>query len=289
MLKIVKFVNKITIMKHLYSFLLAGFLIQFAASAQTSAFCDTSANVIIYSNYDGGTLNIDVDKNIPNLKIGITTYEAVKVAISGVYAGNVTEVRYAGFNGTNDNCSQGVTNTSISGVSANLDTIILYPAAGYSNANGWPNIICNYSCSSTTNQGGCNTPDQIVYYFTSAFGGTLNYHHTQYSCWTSTSTYSVSAGGNCCILPSSGIAHKPEADLQVFPNPAVNQLHVLFVDPGCLHRVDLINLMGEMINSIVVPGGMAKSMIDLRGVAPGAYILRVTEGSKTYYKKVTVG
>jgi len=37
--------------------------------------CNPSGNLIIYSNYDGGILTINVDQNIPNLIIGISTYE----------------------------------------------------------------------------------------------------------------------------------------------------------------------------------------------------------------------
>jgi hypothetical protein len=52
----------------------------------TSPICDQDGNVVIYSNYDGGTLNINCDQNIPNLKIGICTYEPVIVNIDGPFA-----------------------------------------------------------------------------------------------------------------------------------------------------------------------------------------------------------
>lgn len=58
-------------------------------------------------------------------------------------------------------------------------------------------IVCNYSCDTNTNQGGCNTPDQIVAYFLNVFGGKLRYHFTQYGCWNG--TYKRSDGGNCCV------------------------------------------------------------------------------------------
>ena len=46
-----------------------------------SQVCNPAGNVIVFSNYDGskettlGRLNIVVDVNIPNLKIGICSYE----------------------------------------------------------------------------------------------------------------------------------------------------------------------------------------------------------------------
>jgi hypothetical protein len=41
--------------------------------------CNPSGDWMIFSNYDGGTLNIVVDANIPNLKIGVVSYEAVSM------------------------------------------------------------------------------------------------------------------------------------------------------------------------------------------------------------------
>jgi hypothetical protein len=66
--------------------------------------CNTEGNVVVFSNYDGGILNINVDQNIPNLKIGICSYEAVDIRITGTYASNVTAVIYAGFNDSNEIC-----------------------------------------------------------------------------------------------------------------------------------------------------------------------------------------
>ncbi len=80
--------------------------------------CDSTGNLIIYSNYDGGILTINLDQNIPNLKVGICTYEPVQVSFTGAFVGNITQVIYAGFNSTqnNNNCGQGNFITSISGV-----------------------------------------------------------------------------------------------------------------------------------------------------------------------------
>ncbi|MBK9733236.1 MAG: PKD domain-containing protein [Chitinophagaceae bacterium] len=167
------------------------------STAEAQSFCYPSGNVIIYSNYDGGYLNIDVDQDIPDLKIGITTYEKCAITISGLYAGNVTEVIYAGFNGDNDHCNPTLPTTSISGVPASNTSILLYPPVTWPNSNGYYYVICNYSCDSATSQGGCNTPDQVVHYYLTQFGGSLYYHYTQYGCWSG--THHVSDGGNCCI------------------------------------------------------------------------------------------
>lgn len=172
-------------------------LMAWVTIGKAQTFCYSSGNVIVYSNYDGGYLNIDVDQDIPNLKIGVTTYEKCAVTISGAYAANVSSVIYAGYNGQNDHCNPTLPTTSITGVPDSITEIVLFPPVTWPNSNGYYYIICNYSCDSSTNQGGCNTPDQVVHYYLTQFGGALYYHFTQYGCWSG--THHVSDGGNCCI------------------------------------------------------------------------------------------
>lgn len=191
--------------------LLIGVLVTFNLAAKAQI-CSGNGNLMLYTNYDGGIININVDVNIPNLKIGICTYEPVQVNISGPFVNNVTQVLYAGFNSTqnNNNCNQGNFITSISGVPQNIIDIRTYPPVDLQNPNGAPNIICAYACDTIGNQGGCNTVDQVVYYFTQQTGGTLYAHNIQYNCWLNT-TYNVSAGGTCCITPGGTQGPPPEA------------------------------------------------------------------------------
>jgi hypothetical protein len=136
--------------------------------------------------------------NIPNLKVCVVTYESIQVNITGTYASNVTDVVYAGYNGTNDNCNLGVTNTVINSGGSNNQINIL-PAVTLSNNNGYSSIVCAYSCNNNVSQGGCNTVDQVEAYFLSLFtGASIRYHKVQYNCWMPTSPQLVSAGGNCC-------------------------------------------------------------------------------------------
>ena len=99
-------------------------------------FCKPNGNVVIYSNYDGGYLNINVDQDIPNLKIGVTTYEDCEITISGTYASNVTQVIYAGYQGDNQHCNPSPLTTSVNGVDPGMVTINLYPDAVWTNPNG---------------------------------------------------------------------------------------------------------------------------------------------------------
>lgn len=177
---------------------------QLSAQVQTTTSCITSGggngNIVVFANYDGGVLNINVDQNIPNLKIGVVTYEPVTINLSGAYVGNVTEVRYAGYVSTsNHHCSNSPSTTTITGVPSNITSINFLPPSTLSNPNGYSSIVCAYSCSTTSNQGGCNTADQVIDYFETTMNGSLYSYYTQYGCW-NTTAYNVSAGGNCSFV-----------------------------------------------------------------------------------------
>jgi len=186
-------------MKKFY-FLLCCFLTLIRSVAQV---CNPAGNVMLYTNYDGGTLTINVNQNIPNLKIGVCSYEACLISLTGAFVANVTEVRYAGYNSSNNsNCgSPAIPTTTIVGAPVGATTSITFaPPSTLSNTNGYSSIICGYSCNNNTSQGGCNTVDQIEAYFMGVFSGnTLFAHRVQYGCWTG--TQSVSIGGTCCPPP----------------------------------------------------------------------------------------
>jgi gliding motility-associated-like protein len=55
-------------------------------------------------------------------------------------------------------------------------------------------------CDTLYVAGGGNTPDEVVYYFLTAFDDDLLFHYTQYNCWLS-EVYDISDGGNCCVNP----------------------------------------------------------------------------------------
>jgi gliding motility-associated-like protein len=178
--------------------------------------CDPNANLVIYSNYDGGILTINVDQNIPDLRVGICTYEPIQVTFTGPFVGNITQVIYAGMNSNqnNNNCGLGNFTTSVTGVPAGIVTIsppMNPPLVGYTPAHGngagpWGGQMIGVAglCDTTVNAGGGNTPDEVVYYFLNATGGTLLHHQTQYACWVN-ETVNVSAGGNCCIIPQVNV------------------------------------------------------------------------------------
>ncbi|MBK9759230.1 MAG: gliding motility-associated C-terminal domain-containing protein [Flavobacteriales bacterium] len=182
----------------------------FIAACLQGQVCDPTGNLVIYSNYDGGIVTINVDQNIPNLVIGICTYEPVDVTLIGPFVGNVVQVIYAGFNSVqnNNNCGQGNFITSIVGVDPGIITISPPqdpPQVGYTPAHGngsgpWGGGMIGVAgnCDTTQSAGGGNTPDEVVFYFEDQTGATLYAHYTQYACWQN-DVLNISDGGNCCI------------------------------------------------------------------------------------------
>ncbi|MCC7301739.1 MAG: T9SS type A sorting domain-containing protein [Bacteroidia bacterium] len=241
------------------------------AFAQTTSICNPNGNIAIYSNYDGGILNINVDQNIPNLKIGIVSYEFSRINITGTYAGNVTGVWYAGFDAGNNHCSLNPPfNTVITGVANPIDTITIYPPATYNNPFGSASIICNYSCTTNVNQGGCNTPDQIVHFFQTKFNGLMRYHLTQYGCWGG--PYYLSQGGNCCATPPTGLLEFAAGEWSMGPNPSNGSLTMNFSDLGN-HEIELIDVLGRSVWKEMKQGSSVS--LDLSTLPKGQYYVMV--------------
>jgi hypothetical protein len=267
-------------MKKIYSFLFSLLFVSTAFSQST--ICNASGNLMLFTNYDGGNLNIDVDVNIPNLKIGIVGYEGTAINIGGTYASNVTAVTYAGFSATNAHCGSVIT-TSISGTSGTcVNTIQFAPTATLTNPNGYGSIVCGYSCSTTTNQGGCNTVDQIEAYFLSQFPGSTVYaHKVQYGCWTGSQT--VSGGGTCCGL-TTGITDAAENPNSLFPNPATNSITVATTTAMNKATIKVFNISGELIKEENNVSGMSVTL-DITALSKGVYFIETTNVGVVSHKK----
>jgi hypothetical protein len=248
-------------------------------SMHAQSVCDSTGNLIVYSNYDGGVLLINVDVNIPNLHIGIVSYEYSRIAITGPFAGNVTEVYYAGPNGSNNYCNQPPPYvTTISGA-PNANTVIaINPTNTYVNAsgNGYSDIICGINCDSSSSQGGCNTPDEIVHFFQQTIGGTLRSHLIQYSCWPSTSI-SVSSGGNCCILAPGLTLSSPEYQSQEINVNYFNENLTIGLPASALSKqvlIEVYDVQGKLIftdNEIYTGAAISTGII---GETGGMYFVR---------------
>ena len=262
-------------------FLLIALLFSSSAFAQT--ICNPTGNLIIFSNYDGGTLNINLDAPMANIKIGVVGYEGVNINISGIGAGAVTAVAYAGYNANNAHCGS-IINTNITGTPVgSVNTITLYPPASLSNPNGNANIICASTCSITTNQGGCNTVDQVEDYFLDLFpGSTIFMHKVQYGCWTG--TQNVSTGGTCCALATGITAFSEENAVSVFPNPATDNLTISFTTPANKANVKIVNVAGQVVKEINNVSGNSVSL-DFVDFPSGVYFVETTNNDEITHSR----
>jgi gliding motility-associated-like protein len=183
--------------------------------------CDPNGNILIFSNYDGGYLRILIDEDIPNLKIGVASYEPTRISIFGPYAANVTEVHYAGLNPTagtgNFHCDPSLAVTSVDPlpnpnatvafaqvppvtiVAMDFDTTFpgLPDRIGYNGG-----ILGCTSCSLTNGTGGVNNYVQVLDYFTTYFNGSARFIKTRYGCWCDTLNCSLPIA--CCQELNSG-------------------------------------------------------------------------------------
>lgn len=191
---------------------MVGVLLPVAGMAQPV--CDAAGNVLIYSNYEGGYLTINVDQNIPNLKVGITTYEAVQVDFVGPFVGNITQVVYAGFGDVNNSgCGPNIPGVTINGVPPGIVTNYSISAGDVPIATHLGDVLGGVSLvncivsgddCNQLNTGGGNSSPQIVAFFLDVFGAgsSLYAHWTSYDCFPG--TLDVSAGGTCCLQTPSG-------------------------------------------------------------------------------------
>lgn len=178
----------------------------FGLSRQGGLNCDPNGNWLLFSNYDGGNLNIIVDQDIPNLHIGVCSYEDCAINVSGPFAQNVVQVRYAGYQGNNLHCNNQITITSITAPAGVVTDVTFLPASVLADPDGNPNIVCAYSCN-PGDQGGCNTVEQVAAYYQAQFGGALRGLAIQYCCWDASTPYRVSeVSGNCCSSQGNGAA-----------------------------------------------------------------------------------
>nr|WP_294859346.1 PKD domain-containing protein [uncultured Fluviicola sp.] len=255
----------------------------FYANAQV---CNPNGNIVIFSNYDGGFLNINVDVNIPNLKIGVVSYEAVEVTFSGAYVNNITGIEYAGYNNaSNTTCGGTIATTNFIGVPGGVTPNIEFvPPVTYSDPNGYTFIDCAYSCG-TGNQGGCNSAAQIYDYFATVFAGTVYTHETQYGCWSG--TQNLSDGGNCCAAPP-GAPTPPVADFSISDN--------VICAGDCVNFTDLTTNSPTSWTWDFTPNQPNSSIVqnpsNICYTAPGTYqvtlIASNNDGSDTVTQSLTV-
>jgi hypothetical protein len=139
-------------------------------------------SILLFANYDGGQFTISVDVDVPNLVIGLVSYEAMIVDIVGPYAGNVVAVSYAGFDGA--------PTTSITGAPSAAVTIETLPPVPLVDPAGQSMMLCQYEPGCGTGDG-CNTAAQAKDFFQQKFGGLVVSHLCQYGVYSGVLSTSV--------------------------------------------------------------------------------------------------
>ena len=89
----------------------------------------------------------------------------------------------------------------------------------------------------------------------------------------------------------SGNAGDDDIGLTVFPNPANNELNVLFAANSSVNvNLALINAAGQIAytDKEVLTNGNYSKLIDTSKLAPGNYVLRLYYNSKLYTRKIVI-
>ena len=68
--------------------------------------------------------------------------------------------------------------------------------------------------------------------------------------------------------------NNPSMDgIEVFPNPAIDQIRIHNLDLGT-QQIELYSMQGRLMRSMLVPGGQKNAVMYLHGLNPGTYILK---------------
>jgi hypothetical protein len=85
------------------------------------------------------------------------------------------------------------------------------------------------------------------------------------------------------IVPTSG----GKKDINIFPNPVMQQTNVVTVGEILGKSIEIIDLSGHVVVTMIVPENSRQTVIDMSGLNPGLYILNYkTEDGRVISKKV---
>lgn len=86
-----------------------------------------------------------------------------------------------------------------------------------------------------------------------------------------------------------GLDEEVIAEARIYPNPTLDILNIEWIakNPGML-RLELLDLTGRIIYSGQVPLADQRASLDLGGIAPGQYLLRLASNDGVRMEKVTI-
>jgi hypothetical protein len=88
-----------------------------------------------------------------------------------------------------------------------------------------------------------------------------------------------------CSTPLSVDQTVQASALQIYPNPASTQLHIVSAEP--LQQIILYNVQGQQLYRLKV-NNQTNATLDLSHLTPGIYLLKTQSGSQWYMNKVIV-
>lgn len=86
-----------------------------------------------------------------------------------------------------------------------------------------------------------------------------------------------------------GIDEHEPSRLSVFPNPASRDCKITLSGDEIITQIELLSSLGQELSVIKHFTHSSEVLIDLSGVSPGIYFLRVSSMDKVYQKKLVVG
>jgi hypothetical protein len=92
----------------------------------------------------------------------------------------------------------------------------------------------------------------------------------------------------------TGLPKKASFAVQVFPNPAREKVNVVASNAGAQADISILSLQGEKIRQWADSGARSEANLDLSGIAPGSYLIRIktSEGiqiREEYVERLTYG
>jgi hypothetical protein len=81
------------------------------------------------------------------------------------------------------------------------------------------------------------------------------------------------------------------AELNIFPNPAINNVSLVFVNPNAENvSVEITNSLGQLVRKETIANtkGLVNQNMDITGIGAGIYSVKVNVGSKSSVRKLTI-
>jgi gliding motility-associated-like protein len=188
-------------------------LLIFASLKSTSQVCDPNGNVFIITGFSSDIVQLNIDVPVPNLKIGICTYNAIKVIITGPFVDQIGAIVYAGA-GVPNGGACGISVDSVEIIGFPQEAIKLYDLSrgkiGFTRRLGdqasflpYPTANCIFGPKSACGAVGeeqNNSEAQIAQFFLDEFGEGSSIYAHHYEPFCLSGVISLSEAGNCCEI-----------------------------------------------------------------------------------------